>query len=251
METVIIVAVVTLLIVVFGVGWHFIRGSKITDEYKGYLEELCQSLGGRLLPRNPQGYSFELDHQGRVFRISYSRGALNNLKKARKVGLRGHFHALTVRTEVPDYTHPSRIGFRFDSGLNRWLGRSAGSGDPRFDSQVYVVRALPNPEPIIRKLVGNATVRRALIELSESNVDSVGLGRERLRSGLKNLTNLKPMLSVRTEMPGQEGFDPDYVKRLVNLAASIAEQTLYLSPEPEQILGFGVGDVARSHSSDQ
>ncbi len=236
METVIIVAVLTLLIVVFGVGWHFIRESNIGDEYKGYLEELCESLGGRLLPRNPQGYSFELDHQGRVFRISYSTGALTNFKKARKAGFRGHFHALEVLTEVPDYTHPSRIGFRFDSGLNRWLGRSAGSGDPRFDSQVYVVApALPNPEPIIRKLVGDATVRRALIEFSESNVDWVGLGRERVRSGLKNLTNLKPILSVRTECPGQEGFDPDYVKRLVNLAASIAEHVSNSSPlEPSR-----------------
>ena len=222
METEIIVAVLTLLVMVFGVGWHFIRGSNTADEYKGYLEELCESLGGRLLPRDPQGYSFELDHQGRVFRVSYSEGALTNFKKARKAG--GHFHALAVRTEVPDYTHPSRIGFRFDSGLNRWLGRSAGSGDPRFDSQVYVVApALPNPEPIIRKLVGDATIRQALIELSESNVDWVGLGRERVSSGLKNLTNLKPILSVRTECPGQEGLDPDYVKRLVNLAASIAE----------------------------
>ena len=234
METVIIVAVVTLLVVVFGVGWHFIRGSKITDEYKGYLEELCQSLGGRLLPRDPQGYSFELDHQGRVFRISYSEGELTNFKKARKAWFRGHSNALTVRTEVPDYTHPSRIGVRFDSGLNRWLGRSADSGDRRFDSQVYVVApALPNPEPIIHKLVGDATVRRALIEHSESNVDYVGLGPERVRSGLKNLTNIKPILSVRTECPGQEGFDPDYVKRLVNLAASIAEHVSITRSPPE------------------
>jgi hypothetical protein len=109
LETVIIVVVVTLFIVTFGfVAWHFIRGFKTADEYKGYLEELCQSLGGRMLPRNPQGYSFELDHQGRVFRISYSEGELTNFKKARKAWLRGHSNALTVRTVVPHYTHPVR-----------------------------------------------------------------------------------------------------------------------------------------------
>ncbi len=232
METVIIAVMVPLLAVVFGVAiWHFIRGSKITDEYKGYLEELCKSLGGRLLPRNPQGYSFELDHESRVFRISYTEGNLSNLKKARREWLRGHSNVLTVRTEVPEYTHPSRIGVRFDSGLNRMLGRSADSGDPFFDRQAYVVApALPNPESVIQSLVGNATIRQALIELSESNVDWVGLGPERMSSGLENLTNLKPILSVRTECPGQEGFDPDYVKRLVNLAASIAEQVSNSKP---------------------
>ena len=84
--------------------------------------------------------------------------------------------------------------------------------------------------------MGDATVRRALIEFSESNVDSVSLARAPLRSGLKNLMNLKQVLSVRTEMPGQEGFDPDYVKRLVNLTASIAEHFRTRSPlEPEAL----------------
>ena len=207
-------------VVVFCV-WHFMSQSKGSKEYKAYLETLCKSLGGQMLPRNPRGYTFNLDYKNRTISVSYTQGGkVSNLNKAKQVFLSGA-NNLTIRTEISQKGDSPPITFRYDSGINRRLGRKIKSGDPLFDQRVYVFAAAwPNPDPLIQSIVSSSVVRQELLRLRDLNVDWVRLGRELTRYQLTGA--IKPTLSIGIECAEPEGFDPKRVTVLMESIASIA-----------------------------
>jgi len=206
-------------VVVFCV-WHFMSQSKGSKEYKGYLESLCKSLGGQMLPRNPRGYTFNLDHKNRTISVSYSQGKISNLKKAKKTFFSAA-NNLTIGTEISQYGDSPRITFRYDSGINRKLGRKIKSGDILFDQRVYVFTAAwPNPDPLIQSIVSSSVVRQELLRLPDLNVDWVRLGRELTSYQLTGA--IKPTLSICIECAEPDNFDPKRVTVLLDSTASIA-----------------------------
>ncbi len=217
---IVIFSIMMTSVVLFSV-WHFMSQSKASNEYKGHLETLCKSLGGQMLPRNPRGYTFNIDHKNRTISVSYSRGGkVSNFKKAKKAFFSGA-NSLTVQTEISQYGDSPPITFRYDSGINRKLGRKIKSGDALFDQRVYVFAAAwPNPDPLIQSIVSSSVVRQELLRLPDLNVDWVRLGHE--LTGYQLSGAIKPTLSISIECAEPESFDTKRVTVLMESIVSIA-----------------------------